>query len=96
MFDPVIIKHELLHVLGKTHEHSRPDVNQVLDVFIDNVKPRMKGNFDVQKYWEDDENFGVDDFDTPYDLNSIMQYPSCEHSRFVDFLGKSQSRKHVS
>ena len=63
-------------MLALTHEHSRPDVNKVLDVFLDNVDPSMKSNFDVFKYGEEDENLGVHDFDTPYDLSSIMQYPS--------------------
>ncbi|KAL1468602.1 hypothetical protein MTO96_041384 [Rhipicephalus appendiculatus] len=40
------ITHELMHAVGFFHEHSRPDRDNYIDVFLDNVKPGFKNQFD--------------------------------------------------
>ncbi|OWF46036.1 zinc metalloproteinase nas-15-like isoform X2 [Mizuhopecten yessoensis] len=65
---PRIAVHELLHALGLFHEQSRPDRNAFVDIKIENVIPRNRGNFN---------RFGrrtVNTRGVPYDYTSIMHY----------------------
>ncbi|ETN59684.1 zinc metalloproteinase nas-14 [Anopheles darlingi] len=64
------IQHELLHVLGLFHEHTRPDRDEYVEVFWDNIEPEFQQNF-VKGSWEYMETFGL-----PYDYGSLMHYPS--------------------
>ena len=75
IFDKVCLKmlgaiqHELLHVLGLFHEHSRPDRDQYVDILWDNIDPAFELNFKkgTDEYME---TFGL-----PYDYKSLMHYP---------------------
>ncbi|KAL1474692.1 hypothetical protein MTO96_037803 [Rhipicephalus appendiculatus] len=43
------VMHELLHVVGFHHEHSRSDRDEYVDVFLDNVQPGQEHNFKKMK-----------------------------------------------
>ena len=63
-----IVQHELMHVAGFWHEHSRFDRDQYIEIRWDNIEPGMEYNFD--KYsWDDIQDLGVQ-----YDLGSVMHY----------------------
>ncbi|XP_070205812.1 uncharacterized protein [Littorina saxatilis] len=60
--------HEMLHVLGFFHEHSRPDRDQWVEILLQNVQAGKERNFD---------RLPVDFVDTlgvEYDYGSIMHY----------------------
>ncbi|KAK7478237.1 hypothetical protein BaRGS_00030495, partial [Batillaria attramentaria] len=60
--------HEMLHVLGFFHEHSRPDRDPWVQILLQNVEEGKEGNFD---------RLPVDLIDTlgvQYDYGSIMHY----------------------
>ena len=62
------VLHELMHVLGFYHEHSRPDRDEYLNIFLENVQPEKKNNFiklTNQHYRLVNDNF---------DYESIMIY----------------------
>lgn len=73
-----IVVHELGHVVGFWHEHTRPDRDKYVDIFYKSIQPggtsRLGGrlslgqdyNFDKAKLDE------VDSLGEPYDFNSIM------------------------
>ena len=62
-----MILHELGHVLGFYHEHTRPDRDDYVEVKFENIEYDRQHNF-----WKRDaeitQTFG------PYDYNSIMHY----------------------
>lgn len=59
------VAHEIMHLLGFYHEHTRQDREQYITVYSENIQPGLESQFEkVQQ-----DNFGV-----PYDLHSIMQY----------------------
>ncbi|XP_069107009.1 zinc metalloproteinase nas-6-like [Argopecten irradians] len=63
-----ISTHELLHSLGLFHEQSRPDRDAYVDIKIENIIPRNRGNFN---------RFGrsiINSRGVPYDFTSIMHY----------------------
>ncbi|MFK7891149.1 MAG: M12 family metallopeptidase [Granulosicoccus sp.] len=60
------IIHELGHVLGLEHEHTRPDRGNHIDIHWDNIDPDKRHNFDVAP--PDTRMLG------PYDYDSIMHY----------------------
>jgi len=60
--------HEMLHALGFFHEQSRPDRDQFVRIFPENINPSTLYNFD--KYTEAQVNM----HDTNYDIGSIMHY----------------------
>jgi hypothetical protein len=62
-----VIQHEILHALGFYHEQSRPDRDDYVIVNFTNIISGMEYNFD--KY-----TTNVDNFDLPYDYDSIMHY----------------------
>lgn len=73
--------HEILHALGFTHMHNRIDRDKFIKIYPENLKyPSWVAHFDKidTSYFED--------YDTPYDLLSVMHYPkyafakSREHS----------------
>nr|VZI27778.1 unnamed protein product [Spirometra erinaceieuropaei] len=62
------VMHELGHVLGLFHEQSRPDRDEYVEVFEENIKPDDRIAF---KKWSHDH---IDSLGEPYDYNSIMHY----------------------
>ncbi len=67
-----VIVHELGHTLGFWHEHTRPDRDSYVTIHWGNIRPGMEGNF---YKLTTGANVG------PYDIDSIMHYPSYEFSR---------------
>ncbi|XP_062553843.1 zinc metalloproteinase nas-14-like [Armigeres subalbatus] len=72
---PGAIQHELLHVLGLFHEHTRPDRDDYVEVLWDNIEPEFRRNF-IKGTWDYMETFGL-----PYDFGSVMHYPSYAFAR---------------
>jgi len=68
-FSSKTIQHELMHVIGFFHEQGRPDRDNYLQVYLENVKPDMQHNF--SKYVWGSTVFYQN---TPYDYASIMHY----------------------
>ncbi|RXN15993.1 bone morphogenetic 1-like isoform X1 [Labeo rohita] len=63
-----IVVHELGHVIGFWHEHTRPDRDDHVDIFRENIQPGQEYNF--IKMEPDD----VDSLGEVYDFDSIMHY----------------------
>jgi hypothetical protein len=63
--------HELGHVLGFFHEHSRWDRDRYVTVHYENIKPGRAGDYD----WVPKTNWIVSS--TSYDYRSIMHYRVC-------------------
>ncbi|KAL7833737.1 hypothetical protein AOLI_G00286970 [Acnodon oligacanthus] len=61
-----VIQHELLHALGFHHEQCRSDRDNHIRILYQNIMPGFEYSF--QKVYTN--NLG-----TPYDYNSVMQYP---------------------
>ncbi|XP_062550272.1 hatching enzyme 1.2-like [Armigeres subalbatus] len=62
------VLHELMHVLGFLHEHTRHDRDQFVDINYLNVRFDAIGNF-----WRDSKG-RTSTFGTKYDLGSVMHY----------------------
>ncbi|GIY85321.1 zinc metalloproteinase nas-7 [Caerostris darwini] len=62
------VLHELLHVLGFFHEHTRPDRDEFVSIFSDNIKEASINNF--RKMSESK----VTTFGLPYDFRSVLHY----------------------
>ncbi|XP_075983375.1 uncharacterized protein LOC142981374 isoform X2 [Anticarsia gemmatalis] len=67
------ILHEMMHVLGFPHEHTRPDRDQYITILWDNIKPGYK------KYFEIFPKRPVENL--PYDYASVLHYPPRAFSR---------------
>ncbi|XP_076317965.1 tolloid-like protein 1 [Tachypleus tridentatus] len=63
-----IIVHELGHVVGFWHEHTRPDRDQHVVIITENIMNGQQYNFDKLSGEE------VNSLGLPYDYNSIMHY----------------------
>jgi hypothetical protein len=61
------MQHEAMHALGFKHEQSRPDRDDYVE-----VHPSVTGDINYAKLW----NANWVNTSSPYDYNSIMQYPS--------------------
>ncbi|RVE54012.1 hypothetical protein evm_001415 [Chilo suppressalis] len=61
------IVHEIMHVLGFSHEHTRPDRDKYITILWNNVKPGYK------KYFEKRTNDQL--MNIPYDYLSVLHYP---------------------
>ncbi|XP_057177472.1 bone morphogenetic protein 1b isoform X1 [Triplophysa rosa] len=72
-----IVVHELGHVIGFWHEHTRPDRDNHVDIFRENIQPGQEYNF--IKMESDD----VDSLGEGYDFDSIMHYARNTFSRGV-------------
>ncbi|XP_031764415.2 uncharacterized protein LOC116412858 [Galleria mellonella] len=61
------IVHEIMHVLGFSHEHIRPDRDQYITVLWNNIKSGYKKYFEIR----------TDDLlqNIPYDYASVLHYP---------------------
>ena len=60
------IEHEFLHALGVHHEQTRPDRDQFVDIFWNNIDPKQKSNFEKRS---SSVSLGF-----PYDYGSVMHY----------------------
>ena len=64
---PVQIRHELGHVIGLYHEHTRSDRDDHITIHESNIKLGREINFaKCTRCWH---------FDLPYGFRSIMHYP---------------------
>ncbi|EGT57861.1 hypothetical protein CAEBREN_01419 [Caenorhabditis brenneri] len=70
-----IVVHELGHVVGFWHEHTRPDRDGYVDIFYKSIQTGQDYNFEKSKPEE------VDSLDEPYDFSSIMHYARDTFSR---------------
>ncbi|KAG6449742.1 hypothetical protein O3G_MSEX006198 [Manduca sexta] len=64
------IAHEVMHILGFSHEHTRSDRDQYVTIMWDNIKPGYKKYFDLSQgeYQNIIESL-------PYDYTSVLHYP---------------------
>lgn len=60
-----IVQHELLHALGFQHEQTRSDRDRHIQIYWNNIDPRMTYNFQKHR---------TINLETPYDYSSIMHY----------------------
>ena len=63
------IIHELGHVIGFWHEHTRPDRDDHIEILWENIRRSRVRDFDKRPPSH------IDSLGVPYDLGSIMQYP---------------------
>jgi len=61
-----IVAHELGHTIGLHHEQCRPDRDNYLKIFLNNVPSNMRFNFNKVS--------GTSNFGMPYDYCSLMHY----------------------
>uniref|UniRef100_A0AB38ZEJ4 Metalloendopeptidase n=1 Tax=Oncocephalus sp. TaxID=2944721 RepID=A0AB38ZEJ4_9HEMI len=64
-----IVHHEMLHVLGLKHEHSRPDRDEYVTIIQENIAPGQEHNFEKASPLE------YTTYDIPYNYLSVMHYP---------------------
>uniref|UniRef100_A0A8C6T2T2 Metalloendopeptidase n=1 Tax=Neogobius melanostomus TaxID=47308 RepID=A0A8C6T2T2_9GOBI len=72
-----IVVHELGHVVGFWHEHTRPDRDEHVSIIRDNIQPGQEYNFYKMEPGE------VDSLGETYDFGSIMHYARNTFSRGV-------------
>uniref|UniRef100_A0A8C2FCN4 Metalloendopeptidase n=1 Tax=Cyprinus carpio TaxID=7962 RepID=A0A8C2FCN4_CYPCA len=77
-----IVVHELGHVIGFWHEHTRPDRDDHVTIIRDNIQPGQEYNFIKM------EQGDVNSLGEPYDFDSIMHYARNTFSRgmFLDTI----------
>ncbi|XP_030646617.1 bone morphogenetic protein 1a isoform X2 [Chanos chanos] len=77
-----IVVHELGHVIGFWHEHTRPDRDEHVSIIRDNIQPGQEYNFLKMEPGE------VDSLGEVYDFDSIMHYARNTFSRgiFLDTI----------
>ncbi|XP_048748025.2 uncharacterized protein LOC125660234 [Ostrea edulis] len=63
--------HELMHAIGQMHEQQRSDRDQYIDILYQNIPQSGRNNFDISNTFDR----------TPYDVESIMQYPLTSFSQ---------------
>nr|QHB21522.1 venom M12A protease 1 [Platymeris rhadamanthus] len=69
------IIHEMLHVLGLKHEHSRPDRDDYVDIIWNNIKEGHKKNF-IKASPKEYTTYNI-----PYNYESVMHYPAVSFSK---------------
>ncbi|KAG2466898.1 TLL1 protein, partial [Polypterus senegalus] len=72
-----IVVHELGHVIGFWHEHTRPDRDDHVAIIRENIQPGQEYNFLKMEPGE------VNSLGEPYDFDSIMHYARNTFSRGV-------------
>ncbi|XP_070579595.1 bone morphogenetic protein 1-like isoform X2 [Ptychodera flava] len=70
-----VIVHEIGHVIGFWHEHSRPDRDDYVKIHRENIKEGFKDIFDIKSTLE------INSFGQAYDYKSIMHYPRSSFSK---------------
>lgn len=75
------IMHEILHALGFTHEHSRPERDRFIQVGWDNIDEDFRAQFEIIPR----EMLPVT-FPPGFDYNSIMLYPSNAFAKANDLI----------
>lgn len=70
-----VMVHEIGHVIGFWHEHSRPDRDKYVRIVWKNVNKGWEHAF-MKQTWQ-----AVDSLNTPYDYSSIMHYKLNAFSR---------------
>ena len=67
------VVHEVMHTLGFWHEHQRPDRDDHIQIFADNIYPGARNQFDPLRpdQWKISKTNNL-----TYDLDSIMHYSS--------------------
>jgi len=72
----IIPVHELLHVAGFIHEHTRPDRDDYIEINHENIEPEMRPEFKIRPHG--DADFGikgsVNAEHSPYDVASVTHY----------------------
>lgn len=71
-----VIVHEIGHAMGLWHEQSRPDRDNYVTIYWNNIIPAMKFNF--QKH----SSSRIDSFNVPYDYDSVMHYGAYAFARY--------------
>eukprot|EP00092_Neocalanus_flemingeri_P058471 GFUD01069681.1.p1 GENE.GFUD01069681.1~~GFUD01069681.1.p1 ORF type:complete len:438 (+),score=56.84 GFUD01069681.1:49-1362(+) len=71
------IVHELLHTLGFSHEHNRPDRDSFVTVITENIVESRKSDFKKRENGNSEwfEPSDVDTQNTPFDFQSVLLYP---------------------
>ena len=67
--------HELMHALGVSHEHKRPDRDQYINVYLQNVESGKEHNYkkeSIKEFWMPRKYF---------DFRSIMLYEQNSFSK---------------
>jgi Astacin (Peptidase family M12A) len=64
-----VIVHELLHLLGLYHEHTRHDAPRYIRVHYENIDPARFSNFRPEPNTAPTSSYGI-----PYDYRSVMHY----------------------
>ncbi|BHF77938.1 Bone morphoproteintic protein 1 [Sparganum proliferum] len=70
-----MVLHQLGHVLGFYHEQSRPDRDDYVEIFQDNIRPEAWINFEKK------HPSIIDSLGEPYDYDSIMHYDSFSNAK---------------
>lgn len=70
-----VIVHELGHALGLLHEHQRPDRNNYVKIYEENIFIDQLGNYKIR------DNPLITESNYSYDFNSIMHYSTTSFSR---------------
>ena len=65
-----VLRHELGHVIGLSHEHSRTDRDSYVIIHWENIIPSALNNFRLKSLSQIYYNIGL----IPYDFSSIMTY----------------------
>jgi len=69
---PGITIHEFMHALGFSHEQTRPDRDDYVDIHTENIKGGPKGDIALSNFAKN--RFASDTLNQPYDYFSIMHY----------------------
>ena len=93
-----VVIHELMHVAGFWHEHTRADRDDYIEIKWDNIQSGMEGNF--AKYNLDRIQY----LDAPYDIgeaskqtaNRIICFRCCKHCLFLFALKRTGSVMHYN
>ncbi|KRZ77873.1 Zinc metalloproteinase nas-14 [Trichinella papuae] len=81
------VLHELMHALGFTHEHSRPDRKNFIDIDMNNVAEQHWKNFRREKQWMKIP------ITTMYDYDSVMHYSPFAFSKNGDSVIRTHNNK---
>ncbi|MBL8506926.1 MAG: hypothetical protein JNM11_00570 [Chitinimonas sp.] len=69
-----VVAHEIIHTLGWMHEHMRPDRDNYVTVFEENISDTLKSQFTKLRADQVDSTGS-------YDIDSVMHYPTWAFSK---------------